>query len=162
LSRLESTSANFARSTCLADIAARTGRLRPYFLYLGNCIGRKNPTGLLEAFRHSVVEAGVDADLVMVGPYYVAVAGAAELGGLAAAHGLADRLVVLDAIDREQMTLLYNGALAPVFPSLFEGFGLRSSRRWACGTCTDRVRPQRPARSRGTTRLSRCLVGVVV
>jgi glycosyltransferase involved in cell wall biosynthesis len=117
-----------------ADIAARTGRLRPYFLHVGNCIGRKNPAGLLEAFRRSVVEACVDADLVMVGPYHVAVAGAVELRRLATAHGLADRLVVLDAIDQDQLTLLYNGAIALVFPSLFEGFGLPIIEALACGT----------------------------
>ena len=117
-----------------ADIAARTGRIRPYFLHVGNCVGRKNPTGLLEAFRHTVIQAGVDADLVMVGPYHVAVAGAAELRRLATTHGLADRVVLLDSIDQDQLTLLYNGALALVFPSLFEGFGLPIIEALACGT----------------------------
>ena len=117
-----------------AEIASRLGRPRPYFLHVGNCTGRKNPVGLLDAFRHTVVEAGIDADLVMVGPYHVVAHAAVELRRLAAERGLADRLVVLDAVDDRQLTLLYNGALALVFPSLFEGFGLPIIEALACGT----------------------------
>ena len=117
-----------------AEIARRLGRTRPYFLHVGNCIGRKNPVGLLDAFHRTVIEAGIDADLIMVGPYKVAPAGALELHRLAAERGLADRLIVLDAVDQEQLTQLYNGALALVFPSLFEGFGLPIIEALACGT----------------------------
>lgn len=117
-----------------AEIARRLGRARPYFLHVGNCVGRKNPVGLLDAFRQTVVDAGIDADLVMVGPYHVAAAAARELRRLATDRGLADRLFVLDAVDQDQLTLLYNGALALVFPSLFEGFGLPIIEALACGT----------------------------
>ena len=117
-----------------AEIAGRLGRSRPYFLHVGNCTGRKNPVGLLDAFHHTVVEAGIDADLVMVGPYHVVAHAAVELRRLAAERGLVDRLVVLDAIDDAQLTLLYNGALALVFPSLREGFGLPIIEALACGT----------------------------
>jgi len=117
-----------------AEIARRLGRPRPYFLHVGNCIGRKNPVGLLDAFQQTVVGGDVDADLVMVGPYKLVPAGASELQRLAAERGLADRLILLDAVDQEQLTQLYNGALALVFPSLFEGFGLPIIEALACGT----------------------------
>lgn len=86
-----------------------------YFLTVGNLTRRKNLPVLLDAFR-SVREAA-DADLVL--------AGAMEYGGRAVL-GRFDEAGVhyLGRVSDADLGALYKGALAFVYPSAEEGFGL--------------------------------------
>jgi glycosyltransferase involved in cell wall biosynthesis len=108
------------------DEAARDARLAGlglspgYFLFVGNPKPHKNLDRLLAAFA-GVATPG--ARLVVVG------------GESPGAGALRDpRVVAVGRVDAELLPALYRGALALVFPSLYEGFGLPVAEAMACGT----------------------------
>jgi len=107
----------------------------PYFLNVGVCFGRKNPSGLLEAFS-SVVSAreGKQASLAFVGPYHVIAGSALRIEREAAGFGVADKVKVLGNVGDDDLARLYTNAAALVFPSLYEGFGYPALESLACGT----------------------------
>ena len=111
----------------LEDFQKRCGLNRPFFLYAGNLSPRKNLDRLLQAYALALHR--VDADL--------AVTGGRAWGGnwerRIAELGLEDRVKRLGHVRKEDMPLLYRSALALVFPSLFEGFGLPVLEAQACG-----------------------------
>lgn len=83
----------------------------PYFLYVGNAYPHKNLETLLRAFQHDT------AKLVLVGKddYFYRRIKASLLN---------DRVVFFGEADDRQLANLYQNAIALVFPSLMEGFGL--------------------------------------
>ena len=99
----------------------------PYFLYLGNIEPRKNLDRLLEAFA-SIPSS--DQILVIAGNSWFrgkrVVRKAAELK-------LGARVRFLDYLPRRELPALIGGAMAFVYPSLFEGFGLPVLEAMACG-----------------------------
>jgi len=97
-------------------MAAKPGG-NPYFLFVGTCEPRKNVARLLEAWRE--VHRTVDVDLVLVGRNH---APAEERG-----------LRVLGEVADSDLPGLYSGALACVYPSLYEGFGLPLLEAMQCG-----------------------------
>lgn len=107
----------------------------PYFLNVGVCFGRKNPSALLEAFS-SVVSAreGKQASLAFVGPYHVIAGSALRIEREAAGLGVADKVKVIGNVDDDDLARLYTNAAALVFPSLYEGFGYPALESLACGT----------------------------
>lgn len=106
-------------------------RLRPYLLCVGNRSAHKNHVRAVEALaaaRASLPELR----LVVAGgrrnpAWDKVVSRARELG-------VGDVLVDIPAVDEEGLRLLYAGAEALVFPSLYEGFGLPVLEAMACGT----------------------------
>lgn len=94
------------------------GLMRPFFLYTGNLSPRKNLRALLEAF--AAVKDRVDTDLVVTG----GISRDDARGACGFSPGIADRVHRLGYVERRDMPVLYKAALAFVFPSLFEGFGL--------------------------------------
>lgn len=87
----------------------------PFLLVLGALDRRKDPLVLLDALA-------LDAALprvVFVGP-----AGEVDVSAEAAARGLGDRALVLGALPDEALVPLLGAALALVFPTRAEGFGL--------------------------------------
>ena len=98
-------------------------RQKPYFLFVGTLEPRKNVTGLLEAWRE--IRRSHAIDLVVAGRRR---ADAPELRPEAGLHFLGE---VPDA----QLAELYSGALAFVYPSLYEGFGLPVLEAMQCGAC---------------------------
>jgi glycosyltransferase involved in cell wall biosynthesis len=96
----------------------RHGLERPFFLYTGNISPRKNLKVLLEAFAQ--VKDRIDADLVVTGGLSWSDSWTKWVRGL----GIEDRVRRLGYVERQDMPVLYASAMAFVFPSLFEGFGL--------------------------------------
>jgi glycosyltransferase involved in cell wall biosynthesis len=94
---------------------------KPYFLFVGTLERRKNIGRLVEAWRE--VRKSYDVDLVLAGRVRTGFpAPAAEPG-----------LRVLGPVPEKQLPILYSGALACVYPSLYEGFGLPVLEAMQCG-----------------------------
>jgi len=89
----------------------------PYFLFVGTCEPRKNIDRLIDAWR--AVRKTIAVDLVLAGRNH---ARAEERG-----------LRVLGEVPDSDLPALYSGALACVYPSLYEGFGLPVLEAMQCG-----------------------------
>ena len=102
----------------------------PYFLYLGRHDPYKNVSGLISAF----------AKMPYSQDYRLYLAGAEDprftpkLKQQAAELGLGDRVFFLDYVSYEDLPLLLSRAIALVFPTFWEGFGLPVLEAMACGT----------------------------
>lgn len=109
---------------------AGLGLCEGYFLFLGNPKPHKNLERVVRAFarlphdRRRLVIAGV----------LEAGREAASLRQWARELALGDRLVILGRLPPERLPALVQGALALVFPSLYEGFGLPLAEAMASGT----------------------------
>jgi glycosyltransferase involved in cell wall biosynthesis len=94
----------------------------PYLLHVGDLHERRNLVMLVEAVlfaRH--LGALPTLSLVLVGTDL----GVAEgLKQLATRNGAPDAVVHLSSVEERQLRALYWGAVALVYPSLYEGFGL--------------------------------------
>jgi glycosyltransferase involved in cell wall biosynthesis len=99
-----------------ASTAAKP-RGNPYFLFVGTCEPRKNVNRLIEAWREARKTTAVD--LVLVGRNHPK----------SQEHGLR----VLGEVRDSDLSGLYSGALACVYPSLYEGFGLPVLEAMQCG-----------------------------
>jgi glycosyltransferase involved in cell wall biosynthesis len=100
-----------------------TSRREPYFLFVGTLEPRKNVTGLVEAWRE--VRRDHPIDLILAGRRR---ADAPEVKPETGLH-------VLGEVSDAQLAELYSGALAFVYPSLYEGFGLPVLEAMQCGAC---------------------------
>jgi glycosyltransferase involved in cell wall biosynthesis len=94
---------------------------RPYFLFVGTIEPRKNLATLLDAWRE--VRREHEVDLFIVGRRR------ADAPSIAPEPGLQ----LLGEVPDEQLPALYSGALAFVYPSLYEGFGLPVLEAMQCG-----------------------------
>ncbi len=107
----------------------------PYVLHVGSNLRRKNRECVLHAL----------AELAPHWPGYGVLAGqplTAELRALASRLGVAHRIVEVVKPTNELLEALYNGALALLFPSRFEGFGWPVVEAQAAGCpviCADRA-----------------------
>jgi glycosyltransferase involved in cell wall biosynthesis len=92
-------------------------RGNPYFLFVGTCEPRKNIARLIDAWRE--VHKAIAVDLVLVGRNH--------------AHPEEPGLRVLGEIPDADLPRLYSGAIACLYPSLYEGFGLPVLEAMQCG-----------------------------
>jgi glycosyltransferase involved in cell wall biosynthesis len=99
-----------------------TAPARPYFLFVGTLEPRKNIGRLMEAWRE--VRKSEEIDLVLAGR------ARDDFAAPAAEEGLR----ILGAVPEEDLPALYSGAVAFVYPSLYEGFGLPVLEAMQCGT----------------------------
>ena len=111
------------------DVRGRHSLSRPYFFYVGGWEGRKNVDFLVKGFAESGVrEDGVE--LVLAGGKSSEVA---RLKDLAESLGVSDSVRALGWIDDADLPALYAEALALVYPSEYEGFGLQVCEAFAVG-----------------------------
>lgn len=97
-----------------------------YFLYVGNRKPHKNLARLLGAFAQAAL--GSQVRLVLSGT------ADRETANMVNRLGLDGRVVFFGDVTEGALPRLYRGAIALIFPSLLEGFGLPPLEAMACGT----------------------------
>lgn len=102
-----------------------------YVLYVGSERPRKNVDRLLAAFSELLKNRDDAPRLVLVGEYESRFL---DVEQRAAELGMRDDVVVLGFVDDDRLKSLYANALAFVFPSLYEGFGLPILEAMVAGT----------------------------
>jgi len=114
----------------------RPERLARYLLHVGDLHLRRNLPTAMEAFHR----AGPDSDLalVMIGRD---LGGRPEIEERASALGMQNRLHFLQDVPIDQMPHYYQNAVALIYPSLYEGFGLPllEAMQWSCPVVASRV-----------------------
>lgn len=108
------------------DCLGKYGIKKPYLLYVGTLEPRKNVVGIIKAFKQS----NVDCQLVIGGKkgwkYKEIFKAVKELG-------IEGKVHFPGFIADEDLGYLYKNAIAFVFPSLYEGFGLPVLEAMHCG-----------------------------
>ena len=99
----------------------------PFVLNVGSSLPRKNRAGVLRIFAR-LKEGWPAGRLVFAGEPLTG-----EVRQLAAALGVADRVVEVIKPSDAVLEALYNGAASLLFPSHFEGFGWPAIEAQACG-----------------------------
>ena len=102
---------------------ARHGIEKPYFLLIGARGGYKNANLFFQSFS-SLGEQRGDYAIVCTGPSSALEPAFAPLAGGARVHML--------EIDDEEIQCAYTGAIALVYPSIYEGFGMPITEAMAC------------------------------
>lgn len=117
----EGVGADFRPTAGAAErVAERWQQRRPFFFYVGALDRRKDPVGMVRAWR-AAQRAGVDADLVIAGD-----PGAQAPGRMGGAR-------LLGRVSDAELADLLNAAICLLFPSRYEGFGLPVVEAMACG-----------------------------
>jgi glycosyltransferase involved in cell wall biosynthesis len=111
----------------------KTQAANPYFLFVGTLEPRKNLAALVEAWRAVRLQYAID--LMLVGRRRADAPEIPPEPGLRLMGEVAD----------EELPALYSGALAFVYPSLYEGFGLPVLEAMQCGACVIASRAVREA-----------------
>jgi glycosyltransferase involved in cell wall biosynthesis len=103
---------------------------RRYFLYVGRHDPYKNLHGLITAF--AAMSNNRDYQLWIAGstdPRFTP-----RLQQQAVELGISDRVLFLDYLTYQTLPVVISGAIALVFPTFWEGFGLPVLEAMACGT----------------------------
>jgi glycosyltransferase involved in cell wall biosynthesis len=104
---------------------------QPYLLHVGQAYPHKNLRRLIQAFAQ-VAPSHPELRLVLAGKPHPTET--PQLKALAAELALQQRVEFRAYVPYAELPDLYRGALAFVFPSLWEGFGLPVLEAMACGT----------------------------
>ncbi|MCU0501939.1 MAG: glycosyltransferase family 4 protein [Anaerolineae bacterium] len=115
----------------IAHVRERYGIVGRYLLYVGTLQPRKNLARVIDAF------AGLAGDPALAGVQLV-LAGKRgwlydDLFAQVTRLGLTSRVVFPGYVEEADLPALLSGALALVFPSLYEGFGIPVLEAGACG-----------------------------
>ncbi|NJN66355.1 MAG: glycosyltransferase family 4 protein [Chloroflexaceae bacterium] len=112
-----------------------------YLLYVGTVQPRKNLVHLIDSFAQVVRGAGANGGGSGGGrrDLHLVIAGkrgwmTAAIEQRAAEQDIAGRVHFVGYVDDADLPVLMSGALAFVFPSLYEGFGMPVLEAMACGT----------------------------
>ena len=109
---------------------------KTYFFFVGTVQPRKNLARLIQAYSIFVAKQSSSGnnhtkmELVIIGKKGWL---SDEIYGLPKKLGIEDRVKFLGYVPDKDMPALYKGAIALVFPSLFEGFGLPILEAQVCG-----------------------------
>lgn len=114
------------RSPAFTPEGPRHSLGRPYFLHVGRRVAHKNIPRLLQAFRDSRVSR--NACLLFTGEKDEITAKCIDR------LGIHDSVRFTGPLSDEALAAVYRGAIALLFPSLYEGFGLPIIEAMACGT----------------------------
>ena len=112
-------------------LSSQDSNERPYFLHVGQQYPHKNLRLLIQAFAQ-LAERYFDLRLVLAGKPHPTET--PVLKALVQELGLQDRVEFRSYVPYTDLPDLYRGALAFVYPSLWEGFGLPILEAMACGT----------------------------
>jgi len=112
-------------------VRQKYGLSRPFFLFVGSWVRRKNIPRLIEAFQIFRENIEADYELILVGPQD---SGAPEVLSRLQDPEIAKHVRYLGIVADEDMPSIYGSSEAFVFPSLGEGFGLPMIEAMACGT----------------------------
>jgi glycosyltransferase involved in cell wall biosynthesis len=104
---------------------------RPYLLHVGQAYPHKNVRRLIQVFAQ-VARTYPELQLVLAGKAHAKES--LRLQILVAELGLQKRIEFRPYVPYADLPELYRGALALVYPSLWEGFGLPVLEAMACGT----------------------------
>jgi glycosyltransferase involved in cell wall biosynthesis len=117
---------NAVEQAHLKDLQLRYGIGGRYLLYVGDSEWRKNLRRCLEALQ------GINPEvkLVLAGKRALT---DARLHGWIEELGLDKRVILPGFVPDADLPVLYGGAVAFLFPSLYEGFGLPVAEAMACG-----------------------------
>ena len=107
------------------DVKEKFGLNRPFYVYAGETEERKNIENLLEAFSM----LNEDVELVITGGRL-----RESQRELVQKLGLRNRVKELGYVEKYELKCIYNLAVALVFVSLYEGFGLPLLEAMKCGT----------------------------
>jgi len=114
-------------------VLKKYGIRAPYFLYTGRIEKKKNISALIEAFAimRDYKPENKKIKLVLVGK---ASYGFDEVNYMIREFALEQDVIIPGWIDEEDMPGIYSGALAFIFPSVYEGFGIPLLQAMACET----------------------------
>jgi len=120
------------KTNARAHVQQSYGVERPYFLYVGVIAAHKNVRLLIEAMM--TVPSMTDVDLILAGPWQQPFTN--ELRTLIDSAGLSDRVHLIGSVpqDNNELTYLYSGAIAFLFPTFYEGWCAPPLEAMACGT----------------------------
>lgn len=111
-----------------------TGKYLPdhkYLLFLGNTDPRKNTEGVLRAYNEYLNQSQVSLKLIITGLERKYIESMLTNLGI---EICAPNIIYTGYVPSEDLSALYNGAFAFLFPSLKEGFGIPVLESMACGT----------------------------
>ena len=117
--------------TLRPDMMKRFGIQKPYFLYTGVWRDHKNIVGLIQAFADMNKGLGNQYNLVITGrlnPSYH------EIPDTIKEMNLENDIQLVGLVSEDDLRALYQYALAYVFPSFYEGFGLPPLESMLCRT----------------------------
>jgi glycosyltransferase involved in cell wall biosynthesis len=122
----------------LAAARARYGLTTQYLLYVGTLHPRKNLVRLVQAFAALLSNPASDTPPVP-STFQLVLAGQKgwlydEVLAQVRNLGLTDRVILTGYVPDADLAALLSGALAFVYPSLYEGFGFPVLEAMACGT----------------------------
>jgi glycosyltransferase involved in cell wall biosynthesis len=126
---------HFKQSSAEQIKAIREKYLLPeeYFVHVGHLDRKKNLTNLVRAFNIARQKTGFQGKLVLVGELYPK-GHDAELVPTIHNLGLDNDVVFTGGVPDVDLPAILSGAMAKVFPSIHEGFGLAVIEAMACGT----------------------------
>ena len=113
------------------DLMKKLRLQKPYFLYTGVWRDHKNIVGMIKAFDKLNKELGNQYNLVITGPHNPTYH---EIPDTVRELGLEDQVHLVGLVADQDLFGLYKYALAYVFPSFYEGFGLPPLEAMQCGT----------------------------
>jgi glycosyltransferase involved in cell wall biosynthesis len=111
------------------DVSEGERRSKPYVLYVGDADYRKNIDGMFRTLK--AIRRHHEIDLVWAGG--LSPASRAEVERRAAEAGVSDSLVLAGFVPDDKLLSLYRGAVALLFLSRLEGFGLPAVEALAAG-----------------------------